>query len=633
MSRAAKVAPKPAVKRTHVAAHGKTNENGQDPSNGQVTTNGKATSNAKAAANGSLNGHVDAETNGASAHDWVKGGEWSVVWLDVKDIAPNPYQPRTTFDADEMKDLVVSVKAHGVHQPVTVRTVRPPEEPPKEAQDGATPAEKTAALPYHLVVGERRLRACKAAGRTRIPAILRDDLTDAEVAELALVENVQRARLNPMEAARGYKRLMLEFRMKEERIAKRMGLSVQSIKDAIRLLQLPDSVQKLIVSKTLSATHGQVLVKLAAFPDVCAMVAQHAAANEMTAKALEANPLPNAAALQRKGWIAPLDFRTEFNWKTECGNCPYGAYVTSQFSAFCLKPLEFKAKNNAAAELKKQESRRIMEEVRQNESNTVEAESLPRLQYRNLSNGAPTGCSEGCACRRQIRDPDDQTKTIPICIDLNRHGELVQAERLEAEKKRRERYGELLQQGMQRLVKAVNDGNWAKVAAILARHQLMDGRFSYLAEQARWELTQKLAAELEIRLDWAKLQDANTETFEELIVLAPVEPQKLLLLAAGLLLSQDALAAARYNEHSPLLAFVLDEPLEAQPAFEGMDGNELDEDLDDVEISGIETSGFQTNDFPESHEANLVDEDEVLAAEHEAESEMLEAEREAALSE
>ncbi len=339
--------------------------------------------------NGAMNGHARqqngvAHSSAASSQDWTKGGQWSVTWLDVKDIAPNPYQPRIEFDADEMLELVASVKAHGVLQPVTVRSVKMPETASEEAQNGAVPTEPTIILPYHLVVGERRLRACKEAGRKSIPAIVRDDLSDAEVAELALVENVQRARLNPIEAARGYKRLMLDFRMKEERIAKKIGLSPQSVKDAIRLLQLPDSVQGLIAKRRLTPAHGQTLLRLAAFQSVCEMVAQHAADNGVTAKALESNPLPNASSLEKKGWIASLDWRTKFDWKNVCGSCPHGAYVSAQFSAYCLKPAEWKAKNEAAIELQKQESVRVMEEARQNESQTVEAESLPRVQYRNL---------------------------------------------------------------------------------------------------------------------------------------------------------------------------------------------------------------------------------------------------------
>ena len=102
---------------------------------------------------------------------------------------------------------------------------------------------------YELIAGERRLRACKEAGRKTIPAIVRDDLSDAECAELALLENVQRSNLSVIEEARGYKRLMVQFRMKEERIAKKVGKSVGTIQETIKLLQLPETVQGLIADQ------------------------------------------------------------------------------------------------------------------------------------------------------------------------------------------------------------------------------------------------------------------------------------------------------------------------------------------------------------------------------------------------
>lgn len=597
--------------------------NGKANLKAKTTMNGKA---AKAAANGALNGHATSK-NGLKKQetkDAIKSGEWSVTWLDVKDIAPNPYQPRVEFDPEEMQDLTASVKAHGVHQPVTVRTIKPQET--AESSDESKAEEKAANLPthrYHLVVGERRLRACKTAGRKRIPAIVRDDLSDAEVAELALVENVQRARLNPIEAARGYKRLMLDFRMKEERIAKRMGLSVQTIKDAIRLLQLPESVQSLIAKKRLTPAHGQTLLRLAAFPTVCEMVAQHAADNSVTAKSLESNPLPNASALEKKGWITALDWRTKFDWKNVCGSCPHGAYISAQFSAYCLKPSEAKAKNEAAIELQKQEAVRVMEEARQNESQTVESDALPRVQYRNLTHGEPAGCSEACSCRRQMRDPSDETRTVPICIDPARYDELRQTERQENERQRAAHYEELWNRAMHRCDDEIAGGNQSKPVALLLRSLLMDSRSHYAAPQDYWEKGALLAKELGIDLDWNKLQDTETSTFEELQLIVQVEPRKLLLLGVGLLLMQDARAAARFHESAPLLAFILDEPQEAQGEFEGME-----ESPDDRE--GFVSTDDLPTDCADKESESFADEDDALAAAHEAETNMLEDEREAA---
>jgi ParB family chromosome partitioning protein len=253
---------------------------------------------------------------------------WQVVWLPVAQIEPNPYQPRTSFDPQEMLELVASVRAHGVLQPVTVRTLKPETEAELAQSNGqAKSAGARTVAHYHLVSGERRLRACKESNRKIVPAIIRDDLSDAAVAELALIENVQRSNLNVMEEAAAYKRLMLEFRLKEERLAKKVGKSVQTIKEIIKLLALPKEVQPLIAAKQLSASHGQLLLKLAPFEQVCLQVAQYAAQHKVTATALETAILPNARSLKEQKLLVELGYKTAFDWKNECGNCPFKAYI------------------------------------------------------------------------------------------------------------------------------------------------------------------------------------------------------------------------------------------------------------------------------------------------------------------
>jgi ParB family chromosome partitioning protein len=111
-------------------------------------------------------------------------------------------------------------------------------------------------------------------------------LTDAECAELALLENVQRSNLSVIEEARGYKRLMLQFRMKEERMAKKVGKSVGTIKETMKLLQLTEAVQKLLAEKKLTASHGHALLPLAPFERVCVLVANKAVKDHLTATSL-----------------------------------------------------------------------------------------------------------------------------------------------------------------------------------------------------------------------------------------------------------------------------------------------------------------------------------------------------------
>ena len=165
------------------------------------------------------NGNSPAAQNGAPPPTKATPANWQIVMIPVGQIGPNPYQPRLRFDEEEMAELIASVRERGVQQPILIRTA------PKTDGDDKN---------YQLVAGERRLRACKAAKRRFIPAIVRDDLSDVQSAELALLENVQRSNLNIIEEARAFRRLMLDFRMKEERIAKKVGKSVATVKDTLQ---------------------------------------------------------------------------------------------------------------------------------------------------------------------------------------------------------------------------------------------------------------------------------------------------------------------------------------------------------------------------------------------------------------
>ena len=180
----------------------------------------------------SANGNSHAPPQGKNTRVQATRANWQIVMIPVDQIARNPYQPRLQFDEEEMAELTASVKERGVQQPILVRTA------PKAKANGQA-GDKTSAPRYQLVAGERRLRACKAAKRRSIPAIVRNDLSDVQSAELALLENVQRSNLNVIEEARAFRRLMLDFRMKEERIAKKVGKSVATVKDTLRLLALP----------------------------------------------------------------------------------------------------------------------------------------------------------------------------------------------------------------------------------------------------------------------------------------------------------------------------------------------------------------------------------------------------------
>jgi ParB family chromosome partitioning protein len=191
----------------------------------------------------------EAESGPQDANGGSNGTGRQIVYLKVSQVEPNPFQPRSQFKRSDMTKLVESVREHGVLQPITVRTKASTANGANghykdgSAENGdSTPGDAATIPAFQLVAGERRLRASKTAGKETIPAIIRDDLTDEQAAELAIVENLQRSDLNVMEEAAGYARLMKEFSLKEERIAQRVGRSTQAVKNTLKLLQLPEPV-------------------------------------------------------------------------------------------------------------------------------------------------------------------------------------------------------------------------------------------------------------------------------------------------------------------------------------------------------------------------------------------------------
>jgi ParB family transcriptional regulator, chromosome partitioning protein len=155
-------------------------------------------------------------------------------------IRPNPFQPRRTFAPEALAELEASIRLHGVLQPVVVRP----------APGG-----------YELIAGERRWRASRAAGLQSIPAVVRDDLSDQEMLELALIENLQRADLDPIEKARGFRQL-IDQGLTQEEVARRVGHQRSSVANFLRLLELPESVQKVVVAGRLSMGHARALLGL-----------------------------------------------------------------------------------------------------------------------------------------------------------------------------------------------------------------------------------------------------------------------------------------------------------------------------------------------------------------------------------
>lgn len=161
--------------------------------------------------------------------------------IEIESISPNPEQPRKVFNADAIKDLAASIKEQGVLQPVIVR----------EAGGGA----------YYLIAGERRWRAAREAGLNKIPVTVKD-ISSGESLEIAIIENIQRDDLNPVETADAFQRLISEYKYTQEELSKRVGKERATIANYLRILKLPPTVKTFINDEDLSLGHAKAIVSL-----------------------------------------------------------------------------------------------------------------------------------------------------------------------------------------------------------------------------------------------------------------------------------------------------------------------------------------------------------------------------------
>lgn len=166
------------------------------------------------------------------------GEKPAFVLCGIEELTPNRFQPRRTFNDADQRELVASVRKSGIIQPIVVR----------KSENG-----------YEIIAGERRWRAAQAAGLKDVPVIIRT-ADDREVAELSLIENIQREALNPIEEADAYHTLMTRFALSQEEIAGRVGKDRSTVTNTVRLLKLPDAVKKALIGKAISAGHARALL-------------------------------------------------------------------------------------------------------------------------------------------------------------------------------------------------------------------------------------------------------------------------------------------------------------------------------------------------------------------------------------
>ena len=190
----------------------------------------------------------------------------SIVMIRTAMIEPNPNQPRKTFDQAALDELAASITANGLLQPILVR----------EIQNGY----------YRIIAGERRWRACKQAEITEIPCLVRNDLDDRQIAEVALIENIQRRDLNAIEEAQAYRALITEYNLTQREVAEKVGVSRESVANILRLLDLPADVSEFVAEGRLSTSHARTLLGLRKREDIPA-AAELVMGKELSVRATE----------------------------------------------------------------------------------------------------------------------------------------------------------------------------------------------------------------------------------------------------------------------------------------------------------------------------------------------------------
>ena len=207
-----------------------------------------------------------------AATDKPAGGSGTPIELPVTRIAPNPYQPRREFSSDDLRDLAQSIKQQGILQPLVVT----------HASGNAGNGQDS----FVLIAGERRLRAARQAGLTKVPCIIRQ-ATRQQMLEWALIENIQRADLNPVEKALAYQDYMDRFQLSVADAAEKLGQARTTVANFLRVLELPDEVQAMLVGGQLSFGHAKVLAGLAGAPDRQSELARRVVAETLSVRQLE----------------------------------------------------------------------------------------------------------------------------------------------------------------------------------------------------------------------------------------------------------------------------------------------------------------------------------------------------------
>lgn len=362
-------------------------------------------------------------------------------YLAVDDVFPSPLNPRKHFDPEHLSELADSIRAHGVLQPIVVR--------PGRVEIADKFGDELTIDGYYIVAGERRWRASKLAGLDSVPATILTNITDEEHLRLALIENLQRQDLDPIEEAEGYAQLNRVVGLRQAEIAAAVNRSQPAVANAMRLLELPEDVRERIRNRELSVAHGVALARYKDFPALVSRLAELAAEQSWTSKRLEERDAINVNPILADGLVKRIENNAPFDTAI-CEQCPFNAFRANKengswyIKGWCLKP-EHYDELVAAARAEHEAAMRAAVEK------TSVAGAAPVLLLSNLKwdeyeriypgSTTPSGCSSNCACRTTAIDGN--AKAVPICTDPKRYKRLQSSDTRRANQERKEQIREL----------------------------------------------------------------------------------------------------------------------------------------------------------------------------------------------
>jgi len=301
-------------------------------------------------------------------------GALQILHVPPTAIEPHPANPRKSFDAAKLAELAADISIRGILQPLVVRSLPLPDSP----DPSDTPSR------YQLVAGERRWRAAQITlpaladdtgavlrpewpGCASVPVIVRDDLTETDALAAMMSENLQRADLNPIELASGF-RALATAGLRQTQIAARLGISQPAVASALALLRLPEAVQQFIASGQLSASHGRVLVRWSDLsPAYTLFVARYCVSQSVTVAQIEGDAVPWSWDAERAKLLVTLRDGSPVDWQTICRDgCPHGAYRGhNDWTGYCFRPECYAELATAAAAAKAEAARTLAERFSQ----------------------------------------------------------------------------------------------------------------------------------------------------------------------------------------------------------------------------------------------------------------------------